>query len=355
MTSSIENKIGKHLQYWKKENSGGFLTSVTLGRDFFFSRHYHAAHPLLEAGKTITPDMLDVDSFMADYEKMYQESLLVDQDGFWVATPFTGIPWMEAMLGCRIVGMENSFVSDPPGTTIDNQEDVKLDPDNPWLAKYLEFTQALVDLSSGRFPVGEPIMRGPSDMLGAILGQEAMVYAMLLQPDRSSELLGQVTDAFISVIKRQQDLVEDFNGGRSLGFYNVWAPGKCIWYQEDLSALLSPDLFRKMLRPCGESICSGYEYTVIHLHPSSFFIVDELLEMDDLKVIQINKDIGGPSVPDMMKVFKKVAGRKNLIIWGDLEENDLECIKEQLPPEGVCLHIVAENIAMANRLLNIVS
>ncbi|MBT8361472.1 MAG: hypothetical protein KJO32_10995, partial [Deltaproteobacteria bacterium] len=84
MAKSINRKIDKHLRYWQREDTGRPLASVTIAEDFFFSRHYGAAQPLLQPGKVITPDMLDVSAFMADYEQMYQDSLLVEQDGFWV-------------------------------------------------------------------------------------------------------------------------------------------------------------------------------------------------------------------------------------------------------------------------------
>jgi hypothetical protein len=351
MTISLDHRIEKHNQYWKREDTERPLISVTIAEDFFFSRHYSSAQHLLEPGKVITPDMLDVASFMADYERMYKESLLVDQDGFWVGTPYTGIPWMEAMLGCEVVAMEASFVSKPTGATIENLEPIELTLDNEWWAKYLEFTRHLVALSDDRFPVGMPIMRGPSDMLGSLLGQQEMVLALIQQPEKSARALNNVTECFMKVIKAQEDLCKDFHGGRSLGFYNVWSPGKCIWYQEDLSALLSPALFKQMLRPCGEYICSDYDYTAIHLHPSSFFIVDELLEMEQLKVIEINKDIGGPSIEEMIGLFKKIVERKNIIIWGDLHEEDLKCIQNQLPSRGIYIHLIAESVDRANQLI----
>jgi hypothetical protein len=351
MDLSTQEKIARHMRFWNREDTGRVLVSVTVAGDFFFSRHYEAARHLLVPGTVITPDMLDVDTFMADYERMYQESLEVEQDGFWVGTPFTGIPWMEAMLGCEIVAMENSFVSRPTGATVETQGAVRLQHGHPWLEKFLEFTRALVTLSAGRFPVGEPIMRGPSDMLGALLGQEAMVYAILEHPEKCAALLHHVTEAFLQVMRQHNDLIEDFHGGRSMGFYNVWTPGPCIWYQEDLSALLSPTLFKHMLRPCGEMICAGYDYTAIHLHPSSFFIVDELLQIDKLRAIEVNKDVGGPSVPEMMSLLQKIAERKNLILWGDLTEDDLACIQQHLPTSGVYLHIVAESVSRANHLL----
>jgi hypothetical protein len=192
-------------------------------------------------------------------------------------------------------------------------------------------------------------------MLGALLGQEAMVYAILQQPDKCAALLQQLTDAFLQVMRRHNDLIDEFHGGRSMGFYNVWTPGRCIWYQEDLSALLSPTLFKQMLRPCGEVICRGYDYTAIHLHPSSFFIVDELLQMDGLRAIEVNKDVGGPSVAEMMGVLQNIVERKNLILWGDFNEDDLVSIREQLPTAGVYLHLVADSVSRANRLIRIMS
>ena len=351
MTTSVDHKIEKHNQYWNREDTGRPLVSVTIAEDFFFSRHYHSARDLLEPGKKITADMLDVAAFMSDYERMYNESLRVEQDGFWVGTPYTGIPWMEAMLGCDIQAMEASFVSKPTGATIENFEPIELSLENEWVAKYLEFTKHLVDLSKDRFPVGMPIMRGPSDMLGSLLGQQEMVFALMQQPEKSSEALQNLTECFMKVITAQEDLCKDFHGGRSLGFYNVWAPGKCIWYQEDLSALLSPKLFKQMLRPCGEYICKDYDYTAIHLHPSSFFIVDELLEMDQLKVIEINKDIGGPTIPETMELFQKIVEKKNIIIWGELDEHDLETIRDQLPSRGVYIHLIAASVERANQLI----
>ena len=106
-----------------------------------------------------------------------------------------------------------------------------------------------------------------------------------------------------------------------------------------------------MLRPCGEYICKDYDYTAIHLHPSSFFIVDELLEMDQLKVIEINKDIGGPTIPETIELFQKIVETKNLIIWGELDEHDLETIRDQLPSRGVYIHLIAPSVDRANQLI----
>ena len=349
--SSIEERLSLHRAFWARERQPRPLASFRVG-DFFFSRHFHTAHPLLEKDRPITPEMLDVASFLPDYERMFQESDGLGQDGFWTAEPFTGIPWMEAILGCPIRSGKESFTSRPIQTDPSEAlERVRFDPGSPWLKKYLEFTSALVAHSRGRFPVGMPIMRGPTDMLGAVLGQKPMVLALMRKPSVVQPLIERVTSAFLSVIEAQQRLVPAFHEGSSLGFYHVWAPGPSIWFQDDLSAILSPKIYRDFFLDSARMILSRYEYTAFHLHPSSFFILDDLLSLDRLKVLQVNKDTGGPSVKEMLPVLTKIMETRGLILWGDLTIEDLETVKRSLPCQGLCFHVVAPSMEEAGERL----
>lgn len=346
----IEEKIALHRAYWNRENTGRPLVSFRLG-DYFFSTEFKAAKHLLVEGKRITPDMLDVDLFMEDYERMYQEVAETGQDGFWVAEPFTGIPWMEAILGCEVYATKNSFISHPWAQSIDDLDKIVFNTDNIWFKKYMEFVEKLNQLSKGRFPIGQPIMRGPSDMMGAVLGQTELVFALAEEPEKMKQLFLKITDIFLNVMKHQYNVISDFNGGYAIGFYHLWTPGKCIWYQEDLSALLSPAYYREFLKASNEKICEGYDYTAIHLHPASFFILDELMKIDKLKVIEVNKDVGGPSVKEMIPIFQKILTKKNIIIWGDLNEEDIDNIMQELPSKGIFLNVVAPTLERAKELM----
>ena len=349
---SVSEKIGLHHAFWNREALKRPLVGFHIGPDFFFSRHYRAAQQLLVNGKQITPDMMDVDWFLEDYERMFQMVASVEQDGFWAAQPYTGIPWMEGILGCEIFATENSFISQPCAKSLEEAQNVQFDPDNPWFKKYIEFLDKIQKLSNGRFPVGEPIMRGPSDMMGALLGQSEMVYAIVDDHKGMQRLFEHVTDIFIQVIDHQYQVVREFKGGFSLGFYPVWSPAKCIWFQEDLSAILSPAHYRQFLKGPAEKICEDYDYTAVHLHPASFFIVDELLEIERLKAIEINKDVGGPSIPEMIPVFQKILEKKNLIIWGDLDEADIDVILNELPMRGIFLNPIMPSAQRAADFMN---
>lgn len=344
----LEQRLALHRMFWARDSQPRPLASFRVG-DFFFSRHFEAARPLLEPDRAIEPEMLDVPAFMADYERMFAESESVGQDGFWTAEPFTGIPWMEAVLGCPIRAGRESFTSRPwLASAAEALERVRFDPESPWLKKYLEFTAALVERGRGRWPVGMPIMRGPTDMLGALLGQQEMVLALMMEdPPVMRRLIERVTRAFLAVIAAQNRLTPPFHGGTSLGFYHVWAPGPSIWFQDDLSAILSPRVYREFFLDSARMILDGVPHTAVHLHPASFFILDELLTLEGLRVVQVNKDVGGPTVAEMLPVLAKIMDTRGLILWGDLTIADLETIKLRLPCRGLALHVVAPTLEEA--------
>ena len=352
----VEERLELHRRFWQGQDQGRPVASFRIG-DFFFARHFRAALPLLEPGRRITPDQIDVSAFAQDYERLFAESEAIGQEGFFTAEPYTGIPWMEAMLGCEIRANAESFSSMPCLPCLPRLESAAdggvlgIEPDNPWLAKYLEFTRMLVDLAGGRFPVGQPIMRGPTDMVGALLGQTGMIYAIADDPDSVRRLASVVTAAFLQVIAAQRALVPLFHGGTSLGFYHVWAPGPSIWFQDDLSALLSPQLYRDLFVGCAREICAGYSYTAVHLHPASFFVLDDLLDIDGLLAVEVNKDVRGPGVEEMMPTLRRIRERKRLILFGDLTAEELDLVRRSLPADGLALFLVAPGIQEA-RLLN---
>ncbi len=346
-----EERLNLHRLFWNFEAFEHIPASFRLG-NYFFADKFKAALPLLKPGLKIEPEMLKVDEFLEDYERLFQEIETIGQDGFWTAEPFTGIPWMEAIMGCAVFAGENSFITEPaemlPGSDL-----IKKIEANPWYVKYMEFVEKLVQLSDGRFPIGQPILRGISDVLGAIMGQTEMIYGMCDEPEPIEGLASLITKVFLKIIEEQQKLIPEFYGGYSMGFYHLWTPGQCIWFQEDLSAILSPELYRDFILEHNRDICSRYDYSAVHLHSSSFHILDDILSIQDLKAVEINKDVGGPGIQELLSIFQKVLDHeKRLVIWGNLDENEIMLIKNNFSGNPVFINIVAKDIQTAKRLMS---
>lgn len=347
----VKEKLRRHHAFWKGELTDRPMVGFQIG-SYFMAQRYEAAAELLRPGKIITPEMLEPRAFLADYEKQYQYTLATGQDAFYVAEPYTGIPWMEAMLGCQIGASEESMWANHWMQDWEEIDNLKLEPTNPWFKKFVEYVDVLVEYSAGRFPVGQPILRGPTDVVGAIIGQSRLPLEVYDNPDKVEKLAGIATRAFIDVVDTLQKHSVPFHNGYSIGFYHLWTPGQCIWYQEDLSALISPSLFRSLFKDFGVEICKYADFNAIHVHPSSFFLLEEILGIKELKVVEINKDVGGPSVTQMLPELRKVidAGKK-LIIWGALDQDDLSVVMEELPHRNIYLDIVTETVEEAKGLM----
>ena len=343
-------KTEEHKKFWNHEKTSRPLFSFRIG-DYFFARHYRAAEKLLTKGTIITPEMIDVDSFMEDYERQYREISSLDQSGFWTAEPYTGIPRMEAFWGCGIVANGESFVSSPLVKSPLELEKLSFNMENPWVAKYLEFVIKLNEWSCGRFPVAAPIMRGQGDTAGALLGQTEFIYSLYEEPEIIKRALRKIVDSFLFIYEEMFKHCKPFLGGFSMGLYHVWTPGKSIWFQDDIGALLSPELYREFLLPNEIMLCGKYDYTMMHLHASSFHLLDDILDNENLRAIEINKDVGGPGIARMLPQFSKVQEKKkSLVIWGNLNEEEIRLIFNKLKPEGIFLNILLPEFDSALRI-----
>ena len=343
-------RIELHKNFWERRNTGKPPVSFRIG-NYFFATHYRAAEKLLVKGKRITADMIDVDSFMEDYERQFDEIGRLGQSGVWTAEPYTGIPWMEAFWGCEIFAGIESFMAHPMVKEAGELEKLQFNADNPWIAKYFEFVTKLNILSKGRFPVGAPILRGQGDTVGAMMGQTEFIYALCEEPEIIKKILRKVADSFLYIYSEMHRLNKPFHGGSSMGLYHIWAPGESLWFQDDISALLSPVLYREFFLENERYFCGKYRYTMMHLHPSSFHLLDDILSNENLKAIEINKDVGGPSVEQMLPQFRKVLDKNRcVVIWGELSTEDVKCVLDNLPVQGVYFNILPPDFESAKKI-----
>ncbi len=354
---SNEERVQRHLDYWEDRQQVRPLSLIRLGEGIF-SREYEACRKLLvPTGYTgparyIDPAEIRVDDYLPDVERMYRELQSVDCDSFFAAEPMTGFPWIEAAMGAKVKATNVSFVTESAFNDVEDIENIRVDEENPWFKLYLEFCEKLNALSAGRFPVGEPILRGCSDTVAALVGSKNMVLATYRKKKLTEKIFANIVETQRRLIQRQHEIVDPFMGGYSMAFYYLWAPGKVMWYQEDQVALLGPRTYKNLLFDIDQEYLKGYDYTLVHLHPNAFFEIDELLKIDALKVIELNKDHGGPTIRDMGPICTKIieAGKKVVVGMGPVDTDDIDALYDCYPDHGVAVNIVAKDAKEANEL-----
>lgn len=343
MQTDFERKVELSRMFWKQDRLPHPITAFHIG-DYIISSKYHAAKGLLVHGKIITPDMLDVDMFIKDYESMLEAESRAPGDVFQFVGAFSGIPWLEAICGCSVKALVDSFVSMPCIESPEQYDLVKWDDNNPWLCKYLEFLSKLEEAFEGRYTVAETLLRGCVDVCGALLGQMNMIYAMYDDPETTQKLLKQINSVFMTLVDTIISHSKYVYGGY-VGPYGIVYPGRPLYFQEDLTSLVTPDQYRELVKPIHDSMCKRYDGSVIHLHPTSFHCLDDILKVEKLSIIQMNKDDGGPSISDMLAAMKKVqqAG-KGLVISAKLDNDEIELLLSELEMRALILDLFASDV-----------
>ncbi len=233
----MEEKLRRQRAFWTREEIDRPAVTFWMGTYSSFEV-YRGAASLGEG--LLTPENIHPEEFLPDYERLYQTSTRIDDDSFYAASPFFGIPWLEGMVGCPVHVGGESVWSEEYVDDLARLPALDLSPENPLLVKLLEFTRALVEHSAGRYAVALTLMRGPGDLLGALRGVANMAYDLYDHPVLVEEACGRLADFWLAVARAQLALIPPFHGGGMVMHYRLWAPGSCVMYQEDAFSFWSP-------------------------------------------------------------------------------------------------------------------
>lgn len=331
--------IERHGRFWKREPVDQPLFGVSRQGAFFLQ-------PFLDLGVGDGPLSLeavpDPEAFIGPYYEKTIAGDPLDGDVFWVAKPPRAIPWMEAIIGCGIYVSSNSKAM----TAIEPSELPDLDvldlSSNPWLRLMTAFTVTLANHFGDRFPVGQTLLRGPSDMMADLLGQR--FYTELYDnPEGMKKLAHQCTDVWIKVLQAQFEHIPRYQGGYVSGIMGLWAPGTVAVYQEDAAGFVSAAMYREFFFDCDAAIAAAFEYSLLHLHSASLQILGPVLEIPNLDAVNVVVDPIGPSLEELIPDLQRIQqADKALHLHGDMAEQDIELAKRALSPDGLCIWIVRE-------------
>ena len=341
-----EEKSIKYQAFWSNDPVPRPLIGFSLGG--WFPLLSYKAMEKFRGLKGLNPCMLLPEEFLKDYDRIVAQWDEVEDDLIRAVAPIPPFPWLEAMLGSPVQVGNESIWAEEGGFDYAELNKLDLSKDNPWCRKYLEFVAGLQDHYKNRFPVGQPILRGVSDMIASLRGTSQMILDLYDRPEDFQHLARICSDLLIELVQEQQSLTGPFLGGYEVEQLSLWAPDRIIRIQEDASALFSPSLYIQYLHEEDQRQASAFPYSVIHLHSSSLFLLNHILDIESLNCIQINKDVGGPEIQRMLPFFKMVKKLgKRLLIRGKLDGEDLLLLKRELSPNGLYLQIVIESPAEA--------
>jgi hypothetical protein len=291
--------------------------------------------------------MVDVDTLTPAVGKRDEGRRLVQGDLLHTECAFSRIPWMEAIVGCPIhSGADEAMWPGPAlGPNYEGMDHIVPEEDDPWLLKLLALTRALVEVNDGSYLVTHTLMRGPVDLLSALIGDVRMGLALYDDPAEIAELLSRATEAFLTVARAQYALLPPFEGGWAPWTYGLWAPGTVIRLQSDSASQLSPAMYREQILPHDRRILGAFDFSILDLHSAgTLHLLPVLLEVEELDAISITLDPyeSAPSVEALIPTLEQVLARKSVSIFGKMTAADVRRLKQTLPTGCLAIHAVVD-------------
>ncbi len=334
--------LQKQKEFFTRKNLSRHLIDTLSGQIYNSPLSPYSRY--LPRGKII-PQLIRPEAYRDSYEWLIDRSRL--KTGVcvsWIA-PLMGFPWMEAILGCPIFCSDDGMNvwAEPIAEYVKHMERFDPQSSNPWLEKLSEFTEYLVKMAKDSIPVNILIMRGVADFLSAMMGPETMSLELYDHPDKVKKWAKCLSELWTRVIKAQLEVIPEFRGyywSMGLGFSQ-----ECAVFQEDAAALLSPEMYERIIFPSDKEIFDAFPYTIMHLHSSSLHILDLLLDAKGPSVIQIGVDPGS-SIQELIPIFAKVQQHKPLYLsLVNSSAEEIQKVIDSLPATGMILGIPIDLLA----------
>lgn len=344
----LSERVELFKQFYKKENKRPLL-GFFLGSEYPIERYL--SMKVLPENIQLEPNDFPIERFLDDTENLYHNHELCGGDFIFTSTPYWGIPWLEAALGCSIYANKESgsLYSDPPPDFNGPNDIPSFDKSNPWIKLLDRYLLELAQKSSGRWPLGTTRMRGISDLLSALYGGTEWLFKMMDSPEEIRNSCQKLTDFWLQFAQHQIDRIPDFHGGLGSFYYYAWVPKGTVWCQEDATALLSPELYSQFIEPCIREISRTLKSSVIHQHTMGYVPFSSYKTMDFL-AMEMHVDSGGPSAEELFDTHMEIMAKKPLIIWGNLSKKDLDWVFSKLPSSGLAIITVVESPEEASEI-----
>lgn len=211
------------------------------------------------------------------------------------------------------------------------EEKLSLDKDNYYWNLVEELTDLSLKKSKGNFVTSITDIGGIMDVLSGMRGSNQLLRDLVRRPQKVKKALEKIRDAwfetfeyFSDKLMSQQNCMVAWNG--------IYSEKPTYTLQNDMSCMISPEMFREFSLGNIKEITKGIDRTVYHLDgPGALKHLDEILSLEDLNAIQWIPGAGAPGGANPDNPYGK---DKGMLHWvGQLEE-----IKEKGKSIEVSVH-----------------
>ncbi|MBF0289722.1 MAG: hypothetical protein HQM14_18060 [SAR324 cluster bacterium] len=275
-----------------------------------------------------------------DEYKMAQRSYIADSIPY--LDTHLGPGSLALYLGARASFDERTVWYNPCLDDSDNNP-LHFEPENnKWWKINMAIIEEGLKRAQGRYLVCMPDLVEHVDTLASLRETQELLYDFIDRPEWVHARLAEISEAWFTAFDLIYAKIRDEDGGNTFSYFDIWGPGKTAKLQCDLSAMISPEMYREFVMPYLEEQCKWLDFPLYHLDGTTALQhLDCLLEIESLATIQWTPQSGlaGPGMPEWFDLYKKIkAGGKSVELLM-VEVDEVVPLLDAVGPEGMCIRI----------------
>ena len=293
----------------------------------------------------VTPEDVRAGAVATEYEACAVGRGVVTDDWMPFSAAWRGVPWLEAICGCRV---RHSGGSLSPERFVDSPAALAAAPvpaSDAWLGRLRSETARLAAEAPADCWISTSIFRGCADVLAAMRGLDEFCLDLHDNPEALAAAAARVKRLHASVLDEHFRQVPPKLGGYG-HIFGYWAPGPTTVLQEDIMGLCSPGMYRDLFKcHTAELAARVGRYTLFHLHSTGYRHFRHVLDIPSIAGLQMTVEASGPPLRALVPALREILERSRLILLVDGHFEDLSAALRALPREGLYLAISSRYIA----------
>jgi len=255
-------------------------------------------------------------------------------DDLPVLNPPFGPSMLSAFLGAKVEFADNTVWFHPCTDDLADLKDLQFDPNNHWwriVKEYCSLASQEPNVFQGILDLG-----GLGDNLAALIGSEVLMIEMAERPDLVKAVLRRMLDIVKTCYQEIYAILERPGKGTVNGF-GIWSPGRTGVLQNDMSIMLSTDMYRDFFYDEFRELCVFFDRSFFHLDGarSEQHLSEFLLKVPDLDGTQVTGDPGSTAMQRLPALQLVQRAEKRIFVY--VFPDEMEALFAELSPRGVCV------------------
>ncbi len=289
------------------------------------------------AGSEVRPQEVAADLARTEYEACFTRPAVAGDDGMPFSAVWRAIPWLEAWCGCPVRNAHGEVAPQRFVASAAELAELSLPLRPEWFARLQDETVRLAAALPEDCWLSPTILRGPSDVLGAMRGLSEFFCDVCDAPEAVARAAARVNELLIRALKAHFAAVRPKLGGYA-HIFGYWAPGPTVVIQDDAMGMCAPRVYHEIFQPLSAAVVREIgPYVLFHLHSTGCRHWRDVLEVENLAGLELTLESKGPSAADLLPLMRETLERSRLILFADHGFEELRPLLSKLPREGLFL------------------